>query len=54
LPISHFRPQTIFDDKAGDAGWDMEILKLELADLSLPELDIDLGLSMIARTCSSS
>ncbi|VWX58355.1 Methyltransferase [Sphingorhabdus sp. 109] len=28
-----------------NAGWDMEILKLELADLSLPEVDIDLGLT---------
>lgn len=27
------------------AGWDVEILKLELAELSLPELDIDLGLT---------
>jgi DNA modification methylase len=28
-----------------NAGWDTEILKLELAELSLPELDIDLGLT---------
>lgn len=28
-----------------NAGWDVEILKLELADLSLPEIDIDLGLT---------
>lgn len=28
-----------------NAGWDVEILKLELADLSLPEVDIDLGLT---------
>ena len=28
-----------------NAGWDTEILKLELADLSLPEIDIDLGLT---------
>lgn len=28
-----------------NAGWDMEVLKLELADLSLPEVDIDLGLT---------
>lgn len=28
-----------------NAGWDMEILKLELADLSLPEFDIDLSLT---------
>lgn len=28
-----------------NAGWDLEILKLELAELSLPEIDIDLGLT---------
>ncbi|WFL77811.1 site-specific DNA-methyltransferase [Altererythrobacter arenosus] len=28
-----------------NAGWDLEILKLELADLALPEIDIDLGLT---------
>lgn len=28
-----------------NAGWDLEILKLELADLSLPEFDVDLGLT---------
>ncbi|MGX7926882.1 TonB-dependent receptor domain-containing protein [Tsuneonella sp. HG094] len=28
-----------------NAGWDLEILKLELADLSLPEIDIDLSLT---------
>ncbi len=28
-----------------NAGWDVEILKLELADLSLPDIDIDLGLT---------
>lgn len=28
-----------------NAGWDLEVLKLELADLSLPELDIDLALT---------
>jgi DNA modification methylase len=28
-----------------NAGWDLEILKLELADLSLPEMDIDLALT---------
>ncbi|MFZ1741710.1 MAG: DNA methyltransferase [Pontixanthobacter sp.] len=28
-----------------NAGWDIEVLKLELADLSLPEVDIDLGLT---------
>lgn len=28
-----------------NAGWDAEILKLELAELSLPEIEIDLGLT---------
>lgn len=28
-----------------NAGWDLEILKLELADLSLPEFDMDLSLT---------
>jgi len=28
-----------------NAGWDVEILKLELAELSLPEIEIDLGLT---------
>ncbi|MBX7500438.1 ParB N-terminal domain-containing protein [Qipengyuania sp. YG27] len=28
-----------------DAGWDLEILKLELADLSLPDIDLDLSLT---------
>ena len=28
-----------------NAGWDTEILKLELADLSLPDVEIDLGLT---------
>ena len=28
-----------------NAGWDLEILKLELADLSLPEIDVDLSLT---------
>ncbi len=28
-----------------NAGWDTEILRLELADLSVPEVDIDLGLT---------
>lgn len=36
----------IADNKiALNAGWDIEILKLELADLSLPDIDIDLGLT---------
>ncbi|MEO0870855.1 MAG: hypothetical protein AAFY19_02680 [Pseudomonadota bacterium] len=29
------------------AGWDTEILKLELAELSLPDIDIDLGLTQV-------
>ena len=28
-----------------NAGWDTEILKLELAELSLPDIDVDLGLT---------
>ena len=28
-----------------NAGWDLEILKLELADLALPEINIGLSLS---------
>lgn len=28
-----------------NAGWDLEILKLELSDLSMPEIDIDLSLT---------
>nr|WP_298930348.1 DNA methyltransferase [uncultured Erythrobacter sp.] len=28
-----------------NAGWDMEILKLEMAELTMPEIDIDLGLT---------
>ena len=40
------RALRLADNKiALNAGWDMEILKLELADLSLPEVDIDLGLT---------
>ncbi|MCK0127514.1 DNA methyltransferase [Erythrobacter sp. F6033] len=36
----------IADNKiALNAGWDMEILKLELTELSMPEIDIDLGLT---------
>jgi len=31
-----------------NAGWDIEILKLELADLSLPEMEIDLALTGFA------
>ena len=29
------------------AGWDTEILKLELAELPLPDIDIDLGLTQV-------
>ena len=40
------RALRLADNKiALNAGWDTEILKLELADLSLPEIDIDLGLT---------
>lgn len=40
------RALRLADNKiALNAGWDMEILKLELSDLSLPEVDIDLGLT---------
>jgi ParB-like chromosome segregation protein Spo0J len=40
------RALRLADNKiALNAGWDVEILKLELAELSLPEFDIDLGLT---------
>ncbi|MBI1391924.1 MAG: DNA methylase N-4 [Alphaproteobacteria bacterium] len=40
------RALRLADNKiALNAGWDTEILKLELAELSLPEIDIDLGLT---------
>lgn len=40
------RALRLADNKiALNAGWDTEILKLELADLSMPEIDIDLGLT---------
>ena len=40
------RALRLADNKiALNAGWDTEILKLELADLALPEFDIDLGLT---------
>jgi DNA modification methylase len=40
------RALRLADNKiALNAGWDVEILKLELADLSLPEIDIDLSLT---------
>jgi DNA modification methylase len=43
------RALRLADNKiALNAGWDMEILKLELGELSLPEIDIDLGLTGFA------
>ena len=40
------RALRLADNKiALNAGWDIEILKLELSDLSLPEFEIDLGLT---------
>lgn len=40
------RALRLADNKiALNAGWDTEILKLELADLSLPDIEIDLGLT---------
>ena len=40
------RALRLADNKiALNAGWDVEILKLELTELSLPEIDIDLGLT---------
>lgn len=40
------RALRLADNKiALNAGWDIEILKLELADLSLPDIEIDLGLT---------
>lgn len=40
------RALRLADNKiALNAGWDTEILKLELADLSMPDIDIDLGLT---------
>lgn len=43
------RTLRLADNKiALNAGWDIEILKLELADLSLPEIEIDLGLTGFA------
>ena len=44
--ISKLDSLRLADNKiALNAGWDTEILKLELAELSLPEIDIDLGLT---------
>lgn len=46
LTEPQIRALRIADNKiALNAGWDIEILKLELADLSLPEIDIDLALT---------
>ena len=43
------RALRLADNKiALNAGWDIEILKLELAELSLPEIDIDLALTGFA------
>ena len=40
------RALRLADNKiALNAGWDVEILKLELAELALPEMEIDLGLT---------
>lgn len=46
LTEPHKKALRLADNKiALNAGWDTEILKLELAELSLPEIDIDLGLT---------
>lgn len=46
LSDAQIRALRIADNKiALNAGWDIEILKLELADLSIPEFDIDLSLT---------
>lgn len=46
LSEPQIRALRIADNKiALNAGWDIEVLKLELADLSLPDIDIDLGLT---------
>ena len=46
LSDAQVRALRLADNKiALGAGWDVEILKLELADLSLPDIDIDLGLT---------
>lgn len=43
------RALRLADNKiALNAGWDIEILKLELSELALPEFDIDLGLTGFA------
>lgn len=46
LSDAQVRALRLADNKiALNAGWDIEILKLELADLSLPEFDMDLSLT---------
>ena len=46
LSDAQVRALRIADNKiALNAGWDVEILKLELTDLSMPEFDIDLSLT---------
>ena len=46
LSAAQQRALRLADNKiALNAGWDIEILKLELTELSLPEIDIDLGLT---------
>jgi DNA modification methylase len=46
LSEAQVRALRLSDNKiALNAGWDVEILKLELTDLSMPELDIDLSLT---------
>jgi ParB-like chromosome segregation protein Spo0J len=37
-----------------NAGWDTDILKLGLADLSMPEIEIDLGLTGFSPGCPPS
>lgn len=49
LSEAQVRALRIADNKiALNAGWDLEILKLELAELALPEFDIDLALTGFA------
>lgn len=46
LSEAHKKALRLADNKITlNAGWDTEILKLELADLSIPEIDIDLSLT---------
>jgi DNA modification methylase len=49
LTQAQARALRLADNKiALNAGWDMEVLKLELADLALPEIEIDLALTGFA------